>query len=52
MRWDQKVIIQLFQSMVMLHIKFKGITNAAAWGWVQKVEIQVSSEHGHVAYQI
>ena len=27
----QKVKIQLFQNMVMLHIKFKDITNAAQW---------------------
>ena len=29
--WGQKVKIQLFQNMVMLHIKLKRITNAAAW---------------------
>ena len=28
--WGQKVKIQLFQSMVMLHIKLKGMKNAAA----------------------
>ena len=27
--WDQKVKIQFFQNMVMLHIKLKGITDAA-----------------------
>ena len=27
----QKVKIQLFQNMVMLHIKLKGITIAATW---------------------
>ena len=27
--WGQKVKIKHFQSMVMLHIKLKGITNAA-----------------------
>ena len=27
----QKVKIQLFQNMVMLHIKIKGITIAATW---------------------
>ena len=27
----QTVKIQLFQNMVMLHIKLKGITNAATW---------------------
>ena len=27
--WGQKVKIQLFQNMVMLHIKLKGITNTA-----------------------
>ena len=29
--WDQKVKIQLFQNMVMLHIKLKGVMNTAAW---------------------
>ena len=29
--WGQKVKIQLFQDTVMLHIKLKGITNAAIW---------------------
>ena len=29
--WDQKVKIQFFQNMVMLHIKLKGITDAATW---------------------
>ena len=59
--------IQLFQNTVMLHIKLKGITNAAAW--LQKFCPQTPthpltlglgsigqnstfSEHGHVAYQI
>ena len=49
-RRGQKVKIQLFQND-MLHIKIKGITNAATcftfrpprtpltWGWSQKVEI-------------
>ena len=27
--WDQKVEIELFQNVVMLHIKLKGMTNAA-----------------------
>ena len=27
----QKVYIQLFQNMVMLHIKLNGFTNAATW---------------------
>ena len=27
----QKVTIQLFQNNAMLHIKLKGITNAAIW---------------------
>ena len=26
-----EVIVQLFQNMVMLYIKLKGITNAATW---------------------
>ena len=30
-RRDQEVKIQLFQNMVMLHIKLKEITNAATW---------------------
>ena len=29
--WGKKVKIQLFQNMVMLHIKLKGIMNAATW---------------------
>ena len=29
--WGQKVKIQFFQNMVMLHIKLKGIMNAATW---------------------
>ena len=29
--WGQKVKIQLFQNMVMLHIELKGITNEATW---------------------
>ena len=29
--WGQKVKIQLFQNMVMLHIKLNCITNAATW---------------------
>ena len=29
--WGQKVKIQLFQNMVMLHIKLKGISNATTW---------------------
>ena len=27
----QKVLIQLFQNMVILHIKLKAITNAVTW---------------------
>ena len=30
-RRGQEVKIQLFQNMVILHIKLKGITNAATW---------------------
>ena len=30
--WDQKVKILFFQSIVMLHIKIFGITNAATYG--------------------
>ena len=29
--WGQNVKIQLFQNMIILHIKFKGIMNAAPW---------------------
>ena len=29
--WGPKVKIQLFQNMIMLHIKLKGIMNAATW---------------------
>ena len=29
--WDQKVKIQFFQNMIMLHIKLKGITDAETW---------------------
>ena len=29
--WGQKIKIQLFQNMVMLHNKLKGISNAATW---------------------
>ena len=29
--WGQKVSFQLFQYMAMLHIKLKGIMNAATW---------------------
>ena len=29
--WGQKVKIQLFQNMIMLHIKLKRITNVATW---------------------
>ena len=52
----QKIKIQLCHNTVMLHIKLKGITNAAArlqifcsqtptptrpWGWDQQVKIQL-----------
>ena len=59
--WGQKVKIQLFQNMVMLHIKLKGMTNAATykhiytqhdpWGGV-KGQNNFFSESSHVAYQI
>ena len=29
--WGRKVKIELFQNMVVLHIKLKKITNAATW---------------------
>ena len=34
LRGGVKGQIQLFQNMVMLHIKLKGITNAAAWNQI------------------
>ena len=54
--------IKLFQNMVMLHIKLKGITGAATCNMVanilpaaplspQKVIIQLFSEHGYAAHQ-
>ena len=50
-----RVKIQLFQNMVMLHIKLNGITNVAnifsadPGGWDQN---STFSEYGHVSYQI
>ena len=57
----QELKIQLFQNMVMLHIKLKGITTVATYilpadphfltlGMGSKFNL--FSEHGHVAYQI
>ena len=59
---------QLFQNMVMLHIRFKGIINEATWKQIfypqtptplpsQTLGVRSKSqnsfsEHGHVAYQI
>ena len=59
---------QLFQNIVMLHIKLKRIMNAATWyqilnilpadptpltlGLGSKGQYSTFSEHGHVAYQI
>ena len=64
----QKVKNHLFQNMVMLHIKLKGIRYAATWkqtfckqslpppprpwGQGHKVKIYFFSKHGHVVYQI
>ena len=61
---DRKVKIQLFQDMVMLHIKLNGITNAAtckhtfcpythsrSLGWSQRSKY-FFSESSHVLYQI
>ena len=31
LRWGQKVKMHFFQEMVMLHVKLKGLTNAATW---------------------
>ena len=62
----KKVELQLVRNMVMLHIKLKGITNAATWlqvccprppshppdpGVGSKGQKSTISEHGHVAYQ-
>ena len=52
-KWGQKVKIQLFQNMVMLHIKLNGITNSATWSQIFCLQAptfgQTStfSEHGH-----
>ena len=62
----QKVKIQLFQNNIMLHIKLKGIANAATWSQIfclqtgptlafglgSKGKNSTGSEQGHVAYQI
>ena len=37
--WDQKVKIQLFQNMVMLHIKLKGLGMQRRGGPENKVKI-------------
>ena len=65
--WGQKVEIQLFQNMVMLHIKLKGITKCSNMvAIILPADTDLSprqgmgsigqksffSEHGHVAYQI
>ena len=47
----QKVKIQLYQSMVMLHIKVPDPLDGLRW-WNQNVKIKFFLEHGHVAYQI
>ena len=67
LRGGAEAKIQLFQNIVMLHIKLNGITNAATWyqifcpqtpvphdpvGRGQKVKLQLFSEHDHAAYQI
>ena len=65
--WGQKVEIQLFQNMVMLHIKFNGITKCnnmvanilsadpslptTILGDGARRSKFIFSEHGHVAYQ-
>ena len=60
--WGQKVKIQLFQNMVMLHIKLNGIMNAATQeqlfcpqtlpdpGVESKGQNSTFSENGLVAY--
>ena len=59
--WRQKLKIQLFQNMVILHIKLKAITNAvtilpAAFPPTPDPRVKRSNltfaEHDHVAYQI
>ena len=62
--WGQKLKIQLLQNMVMLHIKLKGIKNAATWkqiflpteppppGVGSIGQNSTFSEQCHVAYQI
>ena len=61
-RWVQQVKIQLFQNMVMLHIKLKKIINAATWYQlfclqpsphppIHPNQVQLFSEHAHVANQ-
>ena len=63
--WGQYVKIQLFQNIVMLHIKLKRITKRSNMvanvlpadpppprgDWVSKSKL-FFSEHGHIAYQI
>ena len=63
--WDQKVKIQLFQNIIMLHFKLKGIIKrsslvanilptdlsiTALFG--SKGQNSIFSEHCHAAYQI
>ena len=64
--WRQKVKIQLFQNMVILHIKLKAIINAVTWKQIfcpqppppPSPDLRVKrsnltfAEHDHVAYQI
>ena len=53
-----KVKLQLFQNLVMLHVKFNGITNATTILPTDPphstlgVKILFFSEHGHVAYKL
>ena len=48
--------IQLFQNMVMLHNKLKGIEHRAPWKHILSLWVglkdKTNSECGHVAYQI
>ena len=57
--WGRKVKIQLFQNMIMFHIKLKGITkcssmvaNISTVLLYSKGQNKTFSEHGHASYQI
>ena len=65
MDWGEtEATIQLFQNMVRLHIKLKGMTHATAWEQIffpvdpltlevgSKGQNSTFSENGHVTYQV